>query len=447
MSDDKKIDHIPFDHPDIDGVEDYDNQFGEEDTELHEENLEEVRGKSELANDRKIRVKGQRAAIIFMSLIAVLAATFMTYRIIGNKKTTDTEKKQDAKTNFSKPEQRTFGEQFQDLPSSAPTYTVLSAPSGMENEPLDDTRGVTGNYPKTTIEPPPSYPSYSSSDVSHVTAPKSEVTPPEPEPPTKVEPPPASLPATPPPLTPEEERNIRIYNSGFNFPQDSSSSANPTKSANDKDPLNQSLSPANLDGTSAVAMKNRDFIITKGSSIGCVLNTKFDSSVVGMVTCSVTRNVYGASGRVVLIDRGSKITGEYKGGMQQGQNRVFILWNRIETPKGVIIDINSPAAGALGEAGTDGRIDTKFMKRFGGGMLVSLVSDLGRAFSEAAAKKTIGGDVKLEDTANTAQQMASVELEKSINIPPSIIKHQGDRLSIFVARDVSFGDVYELKKK
>lgn len=51
------------------------------------------------------------------------------------------------------------------------------------------------------------------------------------------------------------------------------------------------------------------------------------------------------------------------------------------------------------------------------------------------------------DSSNTAQQMATAELEKSINIPPSMIKHQGDRLNIFVARDVYFGGVYDLKSK
>lgn len=443
MSDNHNKEPIPFDYPDVESIEDYDNQFGEENHELHEENLDDVRGKSELANDQKLRVKGQKAAIIFMSALAILLAAFMTYRIMSARNSVTQEKKVEPKSNFTKPEDRTFGQQFQDVTASAPASTPTA--TVVENEPLPNTHGVTGTYPSTTIEPPPSY---SSSEVSRVSPPvESPPSPPVEAPQAPVEAPPAVT--APPPLSPEEERKIRIYQSGLSFPQGEAGAATSqnNKSGATKDPLVSALSPASLDGTSAVAMKNRDFMLTKGSIIDCALNTKFDSSVVGMVTCSVTRNVYGANGRVVLIDRGSKVTGEYKGGMQQGQNRVFILWNRIETPKGVVIDINSPAAGALGEAGADGRIDTKFMKRFGGGMLVSLVSDLGRAFSEAAAKKTIGGDVKLEDTANTAQQKASVELEKSINIPPSLIKHQGDRMSIFVARDVYFGDVYQLKRK
>lgn len=446
MKDDNKFEPTYFDH-DVD-VDDYDNQFGEGETgELHEENLEEVRGKSELSNDRKVREKGQRAILVFLSLLAVLAGAFMTYKMLSARNAVVQDKKEETKSNFNKPEQRTFGEQF-DSAASAPAYTVASSPAGIENEPTSNsTRGVSGSYPSTTIEPPPSYPSYSNSEVSHVQAPTTVEAPPTPVATPTVEAPPAVTEV--PTITPEEERRIRIYKSGLNISQSAGTSegnAQPAKSNQDKDPLTMSLSPAALDGTSAVAMKNRDMVITKGSTIDCVLNTKFDSSVIGMITCSVTRNVYSASGRVVLIDRGSKVTGEYKGGLQQGQNRVFILWNRIETPKGVIIDINSPAAGALGEAGADGRIDSKFLKRFGGAMLVSLVNDLGRAVSEAAAEKTIGGDVNLEDSANTAQQMASAELEKSINIPPSLIKHQGDRVSIFVARDVYFGNVYELKR-
>lgn len=432
---------VPFDHD----LDDFDVQFQDDTVPSEEESLEEVRGVSELEKDRKIKQKGQKALLVCLMLAAILISAGLFYKIFLGKKTT--EKKEEPKASFEKPPERSFGQQFAE---SQPASTIVE--DGTQVEPISNhsvqtnTSGVVGHYPSTTVEPPRRYDDEPVSRVAAPTEPafsrtQSNII----EPPHQVSTEPPTMIA--PMISPEEERLQRLYKSGFNFSQSGASKATVQGQKPPVDPLVASLTPATLDGSSASRLKDRDFIITKGNMIDCVLDTKFDSTVVGMVTCSVTRNIYGASGRVVLIDRGSKVTGEYKGGLQQGQNRVFIVWNRIETPKGVIINVNSPSAGSLGESGVDGRIDSKFMKRFGGAMLVSLVNDLGKAVSEAAAEKAIGGNVRLEDSTNTAQQMASAELEKSINIPPSLIKHQGDRLNVYVARDLYFGGVYALKNR
>src|SRR3546814_9651628 len=42
------------------------------------------------------------------------------------------------------------------------------------------------------------------------------------------------------------------------------------------------------------------------------------------------------------MEKGTRVLGEYRVGIQQGQNRLFVLWTRAVTPQGVRIDLASP---------------------------------------------------------------------------------------------------------
>ena len=50
-----------------------------------------------------------------------------------------------------------------------------------------------------------------------------------------------------------------------------------------------------------------------------------------------------------------------------------------------------------------------------------------------------------QPSVNAGQQAAAIALENSINIPPTIRKNQGEFVSIYVARDLDFSGVYDLK--
>ena len=102
-------------------------------------------------------------------------------------------------------------------------------------------------------------------------------------------------------------------------------------------------------------LPDRNFLITAGSFIPCVLQSAMDSSQPGYVSCIVPRNIYSDNGRVVLMEKGTKIVGEYQGGLNRGQYRLFVLWTRAVTPRGIAIDVASPATDALGRGGMDRR--------------------------------------------------------------------------------------------
>lgn len=190
-------------------------------------------------------------------------------------------------------------------------------------------------------------------------------------------------------------------------------------------------------------------LLLKGTNIPCVLKTKIDSTYQGFTVCQMSKDVYSSNGKTLLIERGSTVFGEQNTQIQQGQARVSVLWNRIETPKGISINIDSPATGQLGEMGVGAKVNNHFWKRFGSSIMLSLIQD-----GLAAATKRIEGEKQTGDnnttvsnSSSTVESMAEKALSNTINMPPTAIVKQGTMINILVARDVDFGGIYKLTRR
>lgn len=203
------------------------------------------------------------------------------------------------------------------------------------------------------------------------------------------------------------------------------------------------LNPTVTASTKAQQRGDSSYLLTKGTNIRCGLDTKIVTTQPGFTRCIVSKDVYSANGETLLIERGSKITGEQTSALLQGHARVFVLWNEVETPSGVKVSLRSPGAGSLGEGGHGAHVNYHFWRRFGGAMMISLIGD---ATNNLNNRSTSGNNnnITYENSVDSAQQMATEVLKNSINIPPTGTINQGSLINIMVARDVDFSDVYEL---
>lgn len=209
--------------------------------------------------------------------------------------------------------------------------------------------------------------------------------------------------------------------------------------------LTASLTPTQVHATQAGLAGNRDLRLSAGAKIACAGDTAFDSTLAGISTCTVTSDVYSDNGHVLLIERGSTVNTEFRSAPAQGQRRVFILSARIQTPGGVFVQIDSPAADALGRTGIDGAVDNHWGERLGAAFLLSLVQDsIGYL---ASRSNSSNGTVVFENTQQTGNDMADKVLNSTINIPPTITKSQGADFLIVLARDIDFSNVYQLEAK
>jgi type IV secretion system protein VirB10 len=200
------------------------------------------------------------------------------------------------------------------------------------------------------------------------------------------------------------------------------------------------LRPSVTTAVRAQILPAQRLLLPKGAFIDCTLETAIDSTLPGMTTCVMATDAFGVDGNVVLLERGTKLIGETRGQVQQGAARIFVLWTEARTPTGVVVPLDSPGADELGRSGLPGEVSRHFWQRFGAAMLVSVIDG---AVQAAAQSSRGGGAVVVNPSAS--QDVLTEILKNTINIPPTVVKRNGDRIQVLVARDLDFRSVYELR--
>ena len=208
----------------------------------------------------------------------------------------------------------------------------------------------------------------------------------------------------------------------------------------------QGIKPTSTARTVASRLVAPALTLPRGTTFSCALASRIVSEQSGPVSCVVARNVYGSDGRVLLVERGSHLDGVYQAQVRVGQSRIAVLWDRLRMPNGVVVDLASPATGALGEAGVGGFVDNHWGERIGAALLLSLVDDAVKI--EVAREQSKGngsGTVLLQGSGSETATLAGKVLDSTINIPPTIVKNQGEIVAVNAAQDVDFSAVYELR--
>ncbi len=205
--------------------------------------------------------------------------------------------------------------------------------------------------------------------------------------------------------------------------------------------LESLLRPSVTAAVSARVLPTQRLLLPKGAFLDCTLETALDSSLPGLTTCVLATDTFSADGSVVLLERGTKLVGETRGQVRAGSARVFVLWTEARTPKGVIVALASGGTDELGRAGLPGKVNRHFFERFGAAILVSVIDG---AVQTAVQSQREDGDTVVVSPSNSSQIMTEV-LKSTISIPPTVVKPQGDRIAVIVARDLDFRSVYELR--
>lgn len=187
------------------------------------------------------------------------------------------------------------------------------------------------------------------------------------------------------------------------------------------------------------------FRISRGHNILCTLQTKIDTSYPGITTCLIAKPVYSDDGKLVLIEKGSLVTGEQASDLK-GTSRAFVTWNEIKTPNNIVIRVDSPMGDSLGATGIESKINRQTLNKFFLGTMISVIKRtedylVNKHRKEDSAVTINNGDM-INDQADQLNQLAE-NLNQEFTEKRTLVVNPGTLVNIQLVRDLDFSSVYE----
>lgn len=171
--------------------------------------------------------------------------------------------------------------------------------------------------------------------------------------------------------------------------------------------------------------------------IPLVLTTAINSDLPGPVSARITSNIYdSATGKYLLIPRGSIVEGQYDSDISYGESRILIRWDELTLPNGDSILLEGmPATDPQGRAGLDADVN-RHLFRLGVATVISGgFSVLGQLATDDSEEGSIGDDVG-DAVAQEAARVGGRVVDRELQVQPTLTAELGTRLHLVVNRDI-----------
>lgn len=178
------------------------------------------------------------------------------------------------------------------------------------------------------------------------------------------------------------------------------------------------------------------WLVSSGSVIAASLVTGLNSDLPGLVVAQVSENVFDSvTGRTLLIPQGARLIGRYESNTSYGQQRAFVVWQRIIWPNGSSLTLDdAPASDPSGYAGVRDRVDSHGWKLIKGVALSTLLgvgTELSTGNDESELVRA------LRESAQQGGARAGDRLvERSLNIRPTLVVRPGWPVRVLVHKDL-----------
>lgn len=174
--------------------------------------------------------------------------------------------------------------------------------------------------------------------------------------------------------------------------------------------------------------------VMQGTVIEATLTTGINSQLSGTITSTVSYDIWSFDMSRVLIPRGSQMFGRYSNEVAIGQKRVLVAWDRVVTPDGQVVDLEAYGSDRLGRSGLTGKVNSRFLQRFGSAALISIFSA-----APAAAAASVDDEetaVLAESVSTDGSDNASAVIEEYLSLAPIITVEHGSVIMVMVTNDM-----------
>lgn len=217
--------------------------------------------------------------------------------------------------------------------------------------------------------------------------------------------------------------------------------AAPHSVRNEAGPPQRATTPAADAGRGAPAPR-APYVVSAGTLIPAALVTGINSDLCGDVKALVTRDVFDARLRDVLIPAGAELLGTCGDQVATGQARLAVAWTRLRFPDGRSLALPGlPAHASDGRSGVRDRVNNHWGRVFGTAVLLSA---LGAGVQLGVPQETDGGSPSPAQTAATAaatelSTLATEILRRNLEVKPTLEIRPATPFVVFVASDLDVG--------
>lgn len=183
------------------------------------------------------------------------------------------------------------------------------------------------------------------------------------------------------------------------------------------------------------------YVVAAGTTISASLVTAVNTEQCGDVTAQVTRDVYDARMRHVLIPAGSQLLGTCDNQVAAGQTRLAVAWTQLRFPSGrTVVLPGMPSHSADGSAGVRDKVNNHWGRVFGTAILLSAIS----AGTQLAIPQDADTGMSPASTAATAaaaelSSVATEILRKQMDVKPTLDLRTALPFVVYVAADLDVG--------
>jgi type IV secretory pathway VirB10-like protein len=198
-----------------------------------------------------------------------------------------------------------------------------------------------------------------------------------------------------------------------------------------------------VQGTKSSFPTDMSRVVTPDKPMTAVLTYQIDTRQAVTAVATIDRDVYGSSGRTVVIPRGTKVIGSLGG---NAQDRVGIAWKQLIRPDGVRFVFEGASGDAMGKGGIPGKINERLLERYGYSLLPNIVS-AGLTAALGGQGSTVannGGTTQTMDARAVAAQILNQPLnqiaqdiyQRKSQMPIQITVPAGTRITIWSTGDL-----------